>query len=336
MDALNSAILGVWFPILYIVHGIIFKKINFNKFILFISILFLLALNWMYIGRIQNVHIIGLGVLAVFLFPPNIRMEKFMVMIGIISVFILLVNNLIDHDEKTRSSLFFGPNTDAAILLMMLTPLVYNKNKFSILLYLLLAGVVLLSTQSRSSILLIAPIALLIFSFSDKYLLKDRKFFFNAIFSIIIYISSTLVIFLIYNNIEILYLLGSLDLESRWSFASYASDLDRLTAFVTAQEVAFKNWSSILIGADILPSITGASNVVHSEIFSVLFGGGLILFLPISILLMHTVFYAKNRFSIIYSIFYLMASGFSTSLFSFPFLFMVNSLLNKINHSTGK
>jgi len=128
-------------------------------------------------------------------------------------------------------------------------------------------------------------------------------------------------------------LLNGLGLESRWNLASNASDMDRLTAFLTAREVAFKSWSSILFGADILPSITNATNVVHSEVFSILFGGGLILFLPISILLMLSIFRTKNRFSIIYFFFYLMASGFSTSILSFPFLFMVNSFLNKIDHS---
>jgi hypothetical protein len=333
MDALNSVILGVWLPVIYIVHGIVYKKINAYKFSVFLLIIFLLALNWLYIGRIQNVHVIGLGVLAVFLFPPNIRTGTTLVLVGISATLILLINSLLEYDESIRSSLLFGPNTDAVLLLLILTPILYSKKKFGIILYLGLASIVILSTQSRGAIALVLPVIFLILPFYRKYLLSNEKENFNIASSIFIFIFSILIIYLIYMNIEILYILIGLDFESRWNFLSYASDIDRLSAFLTAQEAAFKSWSSILFGADILPSITAATNVVHSEIFSVLFGGGFILFLPISTLLMLSIFRTKNRFSIIYVFFYLMASGFSTSILSFPFLFMVNSLLNKIDHS---
>lgn len=336
MDVLNSFILGVWLPALYIAHGIIFKKININKFTVFILTLSLLVFNWRNIGRIQNVHVIGLSVLAVFLFPPNVQTKKLMIMIGILSTFILLTKKLSDNTETMRQTLIFGPNTDAAILIIILTPLVYKTDKINILLYLLLAAVVIFSTQSRSAILLIAPIALLIFPFSEKYLLKHDIKFHRISILIIAYTSSMLAIFLTYKNLETLYSLSGLDLEARWSFASCSSDLDRLAAFMSAQEVAFKNWPSILFGADILPLITGASNVVHSEIFSVLFGGGVVLFFPVSILMMKSVFNIKSRFAVIYTVFYLITSGFSTSLLSFPFLFMVSSLFRNIKLSIPK
>jgi hypothetical protein len=336
MDALSSVILGVWLPVAYIVHGIVYKKINPYKFSVFLLILFLLAMNWLYIGRIQNVHIIGLGVLAVFLFPPNLRTGTTFVQVGIIATLILLIKCLLEYDENTRSFLLFGPNTDAAILIIILTPILYSKNKFGIMLYLGLTSIAFLSTQSRSALTLIMPVIFLILPFSQKYLLSNVKENINIASSIFIFILSVLITYLIYENTENLYILSGFDLESRWNLASYASDIDRLTSFLTAREVAFKSWSSILFGADILPSITTVTNVVHSEIFSILFGGGLILFLPISVLLMLSIFRTKNRFSIIYVFFYLIASGFSTSILSFPFLFMVNSFLNKIDNSNLK
>lgn len=335
MDTLNSFLLGVWLPVLYIVYGVIFRKISIKKFVIFILIVFLLQINWIYIGSIQNVHVTGLSVLAVFLFPPDPRTKKFQVMLGVTLILMLLIKYLFDRDEDMRGYLLFGPNTDSAIILIMLTSLVRNK-KNNIMIYLILAAIVISITQSRSAILLIAPIAMILIPRSEKYLFKNEKKFSRDTFRMILYLSIVAVIYFIYTNIELLYALSNLDRESRWNFASYASDLDRVTAFKTAQELAFKNWPSILLGADISPAITGASNVVHSEVFSLLFGGGIVLFLLISTLLMRAVFNIKARFSIIYVVFYLMASGFSTNLLSFPFLFMVSSFLNKVNHSIAK
>ena len=132
-------------------------------------------LNWFYIGRIQNVHIIGLGVLAVFLFPPNIRTGRTLVQVGIIATLILLISSLLEYDENIRSFLLFGPNTDAAILITLLTPILYSKNKFGIILYLGLALIVTLSTQSRSALVLIIPVVFLVLPSSRKYLLSNEK-----------------------------------------------------------------------------------------------------------------------------------------------------------------
>lgn len=330
-EILNNFLLGIWLPITYIIFGLALKNINKKKLFNTTLILFILSLNWLYVGRLQNVHVIGISVLALYLFPPKFPSPSFIVVVGIALTSLIFILRLIESDYSIRISILFGPNTDALLLILMLSPILSTVTFKNTLIYLLFSSLIVYSTQSRNALILIIPGLLFLSPSLGRYL--RRNIFNKSSLSIssLIYLFIVVFVYIIYQYVELFYLSRVADLESRTSFLSVNSDLDRMNAFLIAEKVFKSSWYSVFFGTDILPAVTFSDNVIHSEQFSILFGGGLILFIAISMLLIYSIFNVKSYFSSIYIFFYLFSSGFSTNQFSFPFLYMVVIFLNGIH-----
>jgi hypothetical protein len=307
--------------------GAFYKKVLIHRLLVASLLMLLLILNWVWVGRIQNVHAIGLATMAIYLFPPKIESRKYLVIIGLTLLLALAINSLADYDPLIRTAVLFGPNTDASLIILLISPILYSRTRLRLPIYLTLSVLAVFFTQSRSAFILTIPILLLALPRSNHA--ASEKL--GLAFSYSTYIFMLIFSYYIYENIYSMYENTALDPESRWNFASQAADLDRWTSFWVAKERSFSAWPSILFGSDILPAVTGATNVVHSELFSSLFGGGIFLFFIISTLLVNNFFRVRSRFSFSYIFCYLFAAGFSTSMLTFPFLYAIYLLFGSEN-----
>lgn len=310
-------------PFFYICKKICLKKIEKKKIINATATIFFLLLNWIITGRIQNVHIIGISAIAIYLFPCKTKSKRIITISGLIFALALIFLSwgfLLDPDS--RKTVLFGPNTDAILAIGMMLPILSSQKKWKQILFLVLCFLVVLSTKSRAACIFLIPVLMLFLPFSKKFLFKKISKNAKKFAAVAVYVFALLAGFAMHTNIQKIYENSDTEKENRWSFLSYASDLDRQEAFKSAEQNFLKNLISIIFGTNISREKTGASNVIHSQQWDLLFSGGLINFFLISKILTIYIFLPKNYFNIILIFCFYLAAIFSTTIFSFPFLYL--------------
>ena len=326
MSIINAFFLGPWLPVFYILYGIFFRKAKIERVVISIVLVVILFLNWSYVGRIQNVHIVGISILACYLFPPRISSGKTILWIAFFLTFALLVRKLFFIDGPIRSFLFFGPNTDSALLIIALLNLLVSGRKLHAAYFLIISSFIVLATQSRAAFILLLPGFFVFLQYNKSWMISIIKERYQIVIQLFVYISSLVAVFSLNRLMNLIYNSFGNE-ENRLTFTSAASDRDRMEAFDAAYSAFLADYKSVTFGTDILPAVTGASNSIHSEIFSFMFGGGLIIFFLFSAVMVIYIFVARCKFSIVILTCYFAASGFSNSLMSFPFIFMIYIVL---------